>query len=102
MKKRLFSILLIPCIVIILMPIMAFAETRNCTYCGDNQLTVIYTNKDSLYHDVENYCTKCRVGTLIGQEAHNLEDRWNRGEKGHWKSCSVCYGQVNYEVHKWS
>lgn len=101
MKKRLFSILLIPCIVIILMPIMAFAETGQCSSCGD-QLTVIYTKKDSLYHNVENFCNKCRVGILSGQEAHNLKDNLDTDGKGHWKTCRVCYGQVNYEVHKWS
>lgn len=101
MKKRLFSIWLIPCIVLILMPIMAFAETGQCSSCGD-QLTVIYTKKDSLYHNVENFCNKCRVGILSGQEAHNLKDNLDTDGKGHWKTCRVCYGQVNYEVHKWS
>ena len=102
MKKRLFSILLIPCIVIILMPIMAFAETKQCSSCG-NQLTVIYTKIDSLYHNVvSDYCKICRVGKFSGQEAHNLEDKLYTDLKGHWKSCSVCYGQVNYEEHKWS
>ena len=102
MKKRLFSILLIPCIVIILMPVMAFAETKQCSSCG-NQLTVIYTKIDSLYHNVvSDYCKICRVGKFSGQEAHNLEDKLYTDLKGHWKSCSVCYGQVNYEEHKWS
>lgn len=77
MKKRLFSILLIPCIVIILMPVMAFAETevKYCIHCGGfQQFTMYYTYSNPFEHSESGTCNKCNIYGLTLSNKHKWDD----------------------------
>lgn len=77
MKKRLFSILLIPCIVIILMPVMAFAETevKYCIHCGGfQQFTMYYTYSNPFEHSESGTCNKCNIYGITLSNKHKWDD----------------------------
>ena len=108
MKKRLFSILLIPCIALILMPIMAFAETRPCSRCG-GEFTVEYTYYNPSEHYANGSCGKCGwSATMAGKH------KWDDGvietpstcKKAGTKkyTCTECGGTKTEEIaakHDW-
>ena len=68
MKKRLFRILLILCMVLSFMPITVFAETRPCPKCQNGQITATYQYRDSSEHYVHGSCAICGYGFALSNK----------------------------------
>ena len=68
MKKRLFSILLILCMVLSFMPITVFAETRPCPKCQNGQITATYQYRDSSEHFVHGSCAICEYSFVLSNK----------------------------------
>ena len=68
MKKRLFRILLILCMVLSFMPITVFAETRPCPKCQNGQITATYQYRDSSEHYVHGSCAICGYGFTLSNK----------------------------------
>ena len=117
MKRRILTILLTMCMVLMLLRIPAYAGKAYCDICGKwVRTTETYEYKDAGYHWHHVYCTECGTNitnprsahvwsgtatctsgqtcTICGGTStplgHDWNSNWISDENNHWHECNVC------------
>ena len=130
MKKRILSILLICCMMLMTMPMTASAKTgiAYCRTCkGDRTFDISYVSIGDKQHSRRGICQTCKnpasiylathkgtgtatcttgiicddCGAEFGVLGHELGE-WQQGGGKHWKECSRCKAKVEEGPHNGS
>lgn len=130
MKKRILSILLMCCMMLMTMPMTASAKTGTvyCRTCGDYRtFDISYVSIGDKEHRCSGICQTCKVpaasywathkgsgtatcttgiicddcGAEFGVLGHELGE-WQQGNGKHWKECSRCKAKVEEGPHNGS